>query len=71
MAVEMPAPDLSRAISHERGEEWPDEIAIVAKFGKNQKRLVIPKDQFFGNGNFGAPISGDWLVSAIDRLRKP
>ena len=70
MPVEMPVPELSRAIRHEREQEWPDALEIKATFGKKTKALIITKDQFFGTGNYGAPISGDWLISAIDRLRR-
>lgn len=74
MAPKMPVSDLSRAIAHEQEQEWPDSIAIVATWKDGDKTTTvtreIPADQFFGNGAFGAPISGQWFIATIDRMRK-
>lgn len=69
MSAEMPVSDLSRIRSSERDQSWPDSLQIVATFGKTRKWLDITRDQFFGLGAHGAPLSGEALISAIDRLR--
>lgn len=68
--VDMPVPDLDRARTVEREEGWPDELGIYAKVGKKRIEMVIPAEQFFGKGTFHAPITGQWLIGAIDRLRR-
>lgn len=72
--VKMPASQLSRAITHEREQIWPDRMAITATWREGDvtvtKAVEITADQFFGNGVHGAPITGEWLAGAIDRLRK-
>ena len=65
--------DLSRAITHEPSEDWPSSIEIVAYFGENRRgksvRVVIPADQYFGRGEYGAPMTGDQLIHIINRMR--
>ena len=74
----MPAPppisDLARTITHERPENWPTTIEIVAYYGKEGRKgkrrsITISADEFFGRTT-GAPISGDALIGMIDRLRR-
>lgn len=76
---DMPQSALTRTISHERNQDWPDSVEIVATFNKKStdgkivstkvRSIPITKDQYFGLGEHGAPMSGEWLVAAIDRLR--
>lgn len=67
--------DLARTITHEPDESWPSMIEVVAYFGdkgrKGKRRSIeIPADQFFGRGNYGAPLSGDQLIGMVQRLRR-
>jgi hypothetical protein len=77
-AYDYPEGDLSRTVSHEPNREWPHEIAIVAtwasvdrrgKVRRRSRKVVITRDEFFGL-RAGAPMSGDQLIYAINRLRK-
>jgi hypothetical protein len=66
---------LATAKCHEANDDWPTLIEVVAYFGpegrKGRRRSIeIAADQFFGRGAYGAPMSGDQLVSMVDRLRR-
>lgn len=69
-----PAGDLARAKSHDPNDEWPTTIEIVAYWGPDRRgksrRVEISADQFFGRGQFGAPMSGEQLIGMVDRLRR-
>ena len=75
MTISLPQGDLARAKVHEPESAWPAQIEIVAtwKYGGGRrgkkKRIIIDADRFFGRHG-GAPMSGDELIMAIDRLRK-
>ena len=66
--------DLSRCVTHEADDTWPTLLEVVAYFGEGRKgkrrSITIPADQFFGRGGYGAPITGEQLISMIERLRK-
>lgn len=70
-----PAGDLANTRTQESDQSWPTHIEIVAYWSKNGDRkgrrrsIEIPSDQFFGHGKFGAPLSGEVLVSMVQRLR--
>ena len=69
----LPSGDLARCTTHEANDEWPVMLEIVAYFGdKRTKRrsIEIPVDQFFGRGGYGAPMSGDQIITLINRLRR-
>jgi hypothetical protein len=75
MTQPKPQGDLARVIVHERPEDWPSLIEIVAYWGnkgrKGRRRSIeIPADQFFGRGFSGAPMSGDQLIGIVERLRR-
>lgn len=77
MTINLPQGDLSRATSHDPEDEWPTTIEVVAYWapppGKKKgrvKTITISADQFFGRGAYGAPMSGDQLIHAIERMRK-
>jgi hypothetical protein len=73
MAMTLPQGDLARCVVHERDDDWPTMIEIVAYFGEKRRKrrsIEIPADQFFGRGAYGAPITGDQLISIIDRMRR-
>jgi len=70
------AGDLTRLQSHDADESWPTCIEITAIWSKDGSRrgrrrsIEINADQFFGRGAFGAPMSGEQLIAAVERLRK-
>ena len=69
------AGDLAKTLSHDPSEEWPDKIEIVAYWARNggrgrRRKIQINADQFFGRGQFGAPMSGEQLIGIIEQLRK-
>ncbi len=68
--IDMPEDQLLRANVHERERDWPEEILLVAKFGKKTYTIPITKEEFFGTGKHGAPMSGDQIINMIHRLRK-
>lgn len=71
--ISIPTGDLARAKTHESDDTWPTMIEIVAYWGegrRKRKSIQIPADQFFGRGQYGAPISGDQLIGMVERLRK-
>lgn len=74
MPITIPAGDLARAITHEADESWPTMIEVVAYWGEGRKgkrrSIEIAADQFFGRGQYGAPISGDQLIGMVERLRR-
>ncbi len=75
MALEMPVSDLSRARVSEPGLSWPDEVRIVAQWtlptGKRKStQIILSKDEYFGLGQFGAPMNGERLMQKIETLRR-
>lgn len=62
--------DLGRAVSRDPSQEWPDRIEIVAHWGKRRRSEIIDADQFFGRATHGAPMTGEQLIAAVERLRK-
>lgn len=74
MPIHLPQGDLARTVSHDPDESWPTMIEIVAYWGEGRKgrrrSIEIPADQFFGHGMYGAPMSGEQLIAAVERLRK-
>ena len=68
--------DLARVTANETDDSWPSLIEIVAYWNKGggrrgkRKSIRIPADQFFGRGEYGAPLSGEQLIGLIDRLRR-
>ncbi len=79
MTIHLPQGDLARVTCHESDDTYPTMIEIVAWWGpvgkagarKGKRRSIeIPADQFFGRGRYGAPMSGDYVVGMIDRLRR-
>lgn len=75
MAIDIPQPDTARSIQHEADQSWPNLVKIqlhwVDKLGRPLIRSqIISADQFFGHGSYGAPLSGDHLIGAIERMRR-
>jgi len=74
MAIEITGSDLSRAPSLEPSDDYPDrvEIRLVWKVGdRNMVRSYeISSAEFFGRGNYGAPLPAEAIVQHIDRMRR-
>ena len=68
--------DLARVKCHEASDEWPMCVQVVAYWpdrngNKGRRKFIeIPADQFFGRGEYGAPISGERLIQMVDKLRR-
>lgn len=74
MSIEIPAGDLSRTVSHEPDHSWPSEVKVQLVWyikGRAHVRTAhIDADQFFGRGVHGAPMQGEALLQAIERMRR-
>ena len=75
MPIEPPRSDLARSVQHDPTDIWPESVKIQLLWTDSSGRpvvrtQVISADQFFGLKGFGAPLSGDWLISYIERMRK-
>lgn len=75
MAIEIPQGDLARTVSHEPDQEFPDRVELRVIWNDpsglpRDRVMTISADQFFGHGAFGAPMSGDYLVQTIERMRR-
>jgi hypothetical protein len=73
--IDSPVSDTSRATMHEADRTWPHSVKIAVhwrdEFGRTTVRTeVISSEQFFGLGKFGAPLSGDHVISLIERMRR-
>jgi hypothetical protein len=70
------AGDLARVKTHDPSEAWPTCIEVVAYWSKGNNRkgrrrsIEINADQFFGRGEFGAPMPGDQLIGMVEKLRR-
>lgn len=72
-AIRPPEGELARTITHEPEDDWPTMIEVVAYYGEGRRKrrsIEIPADQFFGRGEYGAPMSGDQLIQMVHRLRR-
>jgi hypothetical protein len=75
MAIQNPISDLARSKQHEPDRIWPHEVKIAVHWQDDKGRItvrseVISANQFFGEGSFGAPLSGDHVISMIERMRR-
>lgn len=73
MAISLPAGDLARVKSVEANSDWPEMLEIVAYWGPGRKRrksIEISADEFFGRNGYNAPMTGDQIVSIINRMRR-
>lgn len=74
--IEPTPSDLSRARSLDADESFPTDVVVLLRWidpvsGRFKVRNVFIKaDQFFGRGTYGAPITGEWIIQAIERLRR-
>ena len=66
--------DLSRAIQHEPDTRWPSSVKVQLLWMVNNqpvvRSIIIEADQFFGLGNYGAPMDGSALIGYIENMRK-
>ncbi len=74
MPIEIPQGDMSRATTHEPDASYPDlvEIRLIWNI-KDQQRILaqaISAAEFFGRGQYGAPIPAEALVQYIERMRR-
>lgn len=74
MPIDMPQGDLANAVTHEPNMEYPDvvELRLIWNVDGHQeiRSHEISSAEFFGRGRFGAPLPGEALLSAIERLRR-
>ena len=75
MAISNPVSDLARSKQHEQDFTWPESVKLQIKWLDRNGRPVIRSheiqaDEFFGHGNYGAPLSGDQIISYIERMRR-
>jgi hypothetical protein len=75
MAYTPPVSDLARSHQHEQDRAWPESIKLQIKWIDRAGRPIVRSheihaDEFFGTGHFGAPLSGDQIISYIERMRK-
>jgi hypothetical protein len=75
MAISNPVSDTSRSIQHNPDETWPSEVQLRVVWYNNIGQPAIRTEQisanqFFGHGQYGAPLPGEYLIQAIERMRK-
>lgn len=73
MPIDAPISDTSRAIHHEPDGTYPESVKIQILWRDAHGRAIvrtekISSDMFFGRGSYGAPLSGDWVISLIARM---
>jgi hypothetical protein len=70
----LPVSDTERAIHHEPNRRYPRWVKIQLHWevdGHTRVRTeLISADQFFGLGNYGAPIDGGALIGRIENMRR-
>ena len=70
-----PVSDLARSRQHEQDFTWPESIKLQIKWIDKLGRPIIRSheisaNEFFGHAGFGAPLSGDQIISYIERMRR-
>lgn len=74
MAIDNPQSDTGRAIQHDPDQSWPSTVSIELRWQVGESTLVtntvISADQFFGRGQFGAPLPGDAVIGMIENMRR-
>lgn len=72
--ADMPVSDLARAKQHEPNQEWPETVKVQLYWwvdGRPRIRtILISADEFFGLGEYGAPIDGSSLIGRIENMRR-
>lgn len=75
MTIQNPISDLFRSIQHNPDETWPETVKIQLCWRDKSGRAkvatqIISAEQFFGKGQYGAPLSGDQIIQTIERMRR-
>lgn len=75
MAIEGPVSDTSRARHSDPEQTWPESVKVqlLWRDGKGRPVLrteVISADQFFGRGQYGAPMDGSQIIQRIELMRR-
>jgi len=75
MAIDIQKSDTERSIQHDPNMDWPESVHIQLCWRGNNGSILtstesISADQFFGRGAYGAPLSGEYLIQAIERMRR-
>lgn len=75
MPIESPISDTTRTRNHEADRTWPESVKIAVHWKNEAGRLFIKTEmisaaQFFGMGNYGAPLSGEAIIQMIERMRR-
>lgn len=74
MPIESPVSDLARSIQHEPDTTWPTTVKVQLYWwveGRPRIRtMLISSDEFFGHGDFGAPLDGSALIGRINNMRR-
>jgi hypothetical protein len=75
MAYTPPLSDLARSRQHDPNRVWPEAVKIAVHWKDAAGRLyikteVISASQFFGEDGFGAPLTGDFIISLVERMRR-
>ncbi len=74
MPIEIGQGDLARAVQHEPDMTWPTSLKIELTWwdgtSNRVRTRIISADEFFGVGNFGAPMQGANIVGMIENMRR-
>ena len=72
--ADSPISDLSRSIQHEPNTDWPTTVKVQLHWDVGGhiriRTIYIEADQFFGHGQYGAPMDGSALIGMIENMRK-
>lgn len=69
MAISAPVSDTDRAIQHDPDHSWPSSLGIHARWPNGMVSYIpISAEQFFGLGQFGAPLSGDAMIGMVNNM---
>ena len=73
--IDAPVSDTSRGVQHNPDQDWPESVKLQICWRDSAGRAsvstqIISSNQFFGRGEFGAPLSGEHLIQYIERMRK-
>lgn len=73
--IDIPEGDLARAQTHEPNADYPELVEIRLRWRDENGKPVyrsreISADEFFGRGQFGAPIPAESIVQIIERMRR-
>lgn len=74
MAISEPVSDTSRALQHDPDQTWPASVNLQVTWNVGGRlalrTAIIEADQFFGRGQYGAPMPGEAIIQKIERMRR-